>query len=416
MGNVRLGLLMVFAAAAIGCDPGSEPVSPAAVLRAGVPFTEGLASPEWQETAASLVGQARFNPNSAGRVYALLGVAQYLAVQQAEAAAGGADANIETTSGLGVGSGGRSRLEADRGAVAGASAVVLTYLFPSQAQALEDMVAAQAVAGPGQPHPAFAAAEAIGRDVGDQIVARAQSDGFSQPATGTPPVGPGYWTSANPPAVVGGQLPGVTRWFLSSADQFRPPAPPAFDSEEFLAALGEVRQFSDNRTAEQTQIAAFWAQGAGTPTTPGFWVGTATDEIRDRQLSERDATHLYALLGAAMFDAMVGCWDAKLTYWLIRPWQADPAITVVPAVGQPNHPSYPSGHSCVSSSAAAVLGTFFPEERPRLDAMVTEAGLSRLYGGIHYRFDMTVGQQIGQSVAAFAIAADASGNSPLTPQ
>jgi len=101
-------------------------------------------------------------------------------------------------------------------------------------------------------------------------------------------------------------------------------------------------------------------------------------------------------------------------YWLIRPWQADPLIKVVAAVGKPNHSSYVSGHSCVSSSAAAVLSTFFPQRRAQLDAMVTEAGLSRMYGGIHYRFDIEGGQLLGRSVAAFAIAADRSGHSVLT--
>jgi len=187
-------------------------------------------------------------------------------------------------------------------------------------------------------------------------------------------------------------------------------------SAEFLAALAEIRQLSDTRTAEQTAIAAFWAQAVGTPTTPGFWIDVATGGINEHGLSEREATHLYALLSATMFDAQIGCWDAKEIYWFIRPWQADPAITVVAAVGKPNHPSYPSGHSCLSSAAAEVLKVFFPEQGAQLDAMVTEAGLSRMYGGIHYQFDIDAGRQIGQRVAAFTIAADASGNSVLTPR
>jgi len=69
----------------------------------------------------------------------------------------------------------------------------------------------------------------------------------------------------------------------------------------------------------------------------------------------------------------------------------------------------------VSSSGAEVLSAFFPEQREQLDAMVTEAGLSRMYGGIHYRFDIDAGQALGRNVAHFAIAADASGNSVLTP-
>jgi membrane-associated phospholipid phosphatase len=133
-------------------------------------------------------------------------------------------------------------------------------------------------------------------------------------------------------------------------------------------------------------------------------------------MSERQVTHLYALMSATMMDATIGCWDAKLFYWLIRPWKADPAITVVAAVGKPNHPSYPSGHSCVSSSGASVLSAFFPEKTAQLDAMVIQAGLSRMYGGIHYRFDIEAGQTLGRSVAGFAIKSDESGKSVLTPR
>ena len=70
----------------------------------------------------------------------------------------------------------------------------------------------------------------------------------------------------------------------------------------------------------------------------------------------------------------------------------------------------------MASAAAEVLKVFFPEQGAQLDAMVTEAGLSRMYGGIHYQFDIDAGRQIGQRVAAFTIAADASGNSVLTPR
>ena len=418
--RTHVGLLAV-AALAVGCNSEGRLVDPSApalvAARAGVPFTKGLASPEWQGTAASLVAQAGFNPITAGHAYPLLGVAQYLAVQRAEAASLGTDAESNATPGNGIGTGGRARLETDRGAVAGASAVVLIYLFPSQAQMLEGMVAAQANAGQGQPHPAFAAGEAIGRAVGAEIVTRAQTDGFNRPFTGTIPTGPGLWISnTTPPTIAGGPLPGVTPWFLTSPDQFRPAPPPAFGSTEFLAALAEIRHIADTRTAEQIQTAIYWAQNPGTPTTPGFWLGVATDGINEHGLSEREATHLYALLSATILDAQISCWDAKETYWFIRPWQADPAITVVPAVGKPNHPSYPSGHSCVSTSAAVVLAKFFPEEQARLDAMAAEAGLSRMYAGIHYRFDIDAGRQIGRSVATFTIAADAAGSSVLTPQ
>jgi hypothetical protein len=63
-----------------------------------------------------------------------------------------------------------------------------------------------------------------------------------------------------------------------------------------------------------------------------------------------------------------------------------------------------------------VLGRFFPEERGRFDALAAEAGVSRLYAGIHYRFDIEAGSQLVRSVAALALAADASGTSVLTPR
>ena len=374
--------------------------------RTGLPFASGLASPAWQALGASqAIGLTppvgSLNPLQSAHAYALLGVAQYLAVQQADAAAG---------------SEGRSQLEAERGAVAGASAVVLTYLFPGGAQADAALVAEQSSAGPGQPNPWFTRGEAIGRMVGAGIVTRAQSDHFGAPLNPTPLGGPGYWTkNAAGTAVAGADMPGVTPWFLTSASQFRPGAPPAYLSADFNAALAEIRSFSDTRTADQARIAAYWALNTGSLTATGFWIQVATDGINARGWSERDATHLYALLSATMFDALIGCWDAKLTYWYIRPWQADPAIANFTPVGRPYHPSYPSGHSCASSSGAEVLSTFFPEDRDRLSAMVTEAGLSRMYGGIHYGFDITAGQELGSNVARFTIAADASGNSVLTP-
>src|SRR2546426_4198390 len=414
--------LAAIAGLSLACKPDDRPLGPntpaLSASREGVPFAEGLSSPGWQQTARNLVVLARLGPIPAAHAHPLLGVAQYLAVQRAESAAEGTDVHAAEASGDGIGVGGRERLETDRGAVAGASVVVLSYLFPSQAQALEDSVAAQAAAGPGQPHPAFAAAEVIGRAVGAEIVARAITDGFTNPNTATPPVGPGLWTSSAipPQRVNGGQLPGVLPWFLTSASQFRPAPPPAFGSPDFETALAEIRQISETRTAEQVRIARFWALNVGTITGSGFWMELASQDVLEHGLSERAATHVFALVSATMADAQIGCWDAKLTYWLIRPWKADPGITVVTAVGMPNHPSYPSGHSCVSSSAAEVLSAFFPEERAQLDAMVIEAGLSRMYAGIHYRFDIEAGQTLGRSVAQFAIAADATGTSALTPQ
>ncbi|MES3032505.1 MAG: vanadium-dependent haloperoxidase [Gemmatimonadota bacterium] len=418
--HCRASRVLVAATALVvaACSPDAGPLSPAhdaVALKGGVSATIGRASPAWQALAVTMVSQASYSPLQAARAYPLVGVAQYRAVQRAEASLGVTNTDQQPASANGVGAGGRTRLEADRGAVAGASAAVLAYLFPSRLAEIAALVSAQANTGPGGVHPAFVAGEAIGRAVGAEMVARAAADNFSAVVPLGPPAGPGYWISNTAPATTAGsQLPGVTPWFLTSASQFRAAPPPPFGSAAFLAARNEIRQIADTRTAQQSQIAGFWALNNGTPTASGFWMQQASDAISQADLTERQATHVYALTSAAMLDAAIGCWESKILYWYIRPYQADPGITVLASVGRPNHPSYPSGHSCVSGAGAAVLASLFPAEADRLNAMVVEAGLSRMYGGIHYRFDCDAGQLLGRQTAAFAIAADASGQSPLT--
>jgi membrane-associated phospholipid phosphatase len=130
--------------------------------------------------------------------------------------------------------------------------------------------------------------------------------------------------------------------------------------------------------------------------------------IGAHQLGERAAAHVLAVTNAAALDAAIGCWDAKFTFVFARPSQVDNSIVVLPSIpgflyGLPNHPSYPSGHSCVSAAAVTVLGAFFPERIPELQAGLVEAGLSREYGGIHYPFDVAAGQALGRSVGRLAL-------------
>src|SRR5947209_10934176 len=284
----RITLLCALAALAYACDSDKQVVGPGAsrALMAdasGVPFTEGLASPAWQELARNFIMRSTLSGNSAKatRVYAYLSVAQYDAVVRAEDAIGGNESETDPTLGDGLGRGGRSQLETDRGAVAGASAAVLTYFDPADAQLFEDKVQEQANAGPGQPHPDFVRGEAVGRQVGAEAIARAQTDGFDLRWTGTVPVGPGLWfSSAKPPQPpANGQLPGMRPFFLRSADQFRPAAPPAFGSPDYLAPLAEARSISDTRTAEQPNIALLGARGAGTASLGGRWNTVATGWI-----------------------------------------------------------------------------------------------------------------------------------------
>ena len=348
----------------------------------------------WQEQARTLAAANNMSPLAAARVFAALSVAQYRAVRTTHKPDRDGPLPLKSE-----GSGGRSALEERRGAVAGASVEVLSFFFPAAAASMEQRVEMEGKAGQGKVHPHFKRGLAAGRRAGDALVERAINDNFTAPWTGVVPVGPGMWIANGPPA--GATLGGVTPYLMESGDQFRPPPPPGFGSPAFLADLDEIATLATTRTAEQLASALYWNFPTGTFTPPGYWNLVTSDYVEAHELNEVAATRAFALTSAAMMDALIGCWEAKYHYWTIRPSQANPLITLT--FGLPNHPSYPSGHSCVSAAAATVLANLFPERAGEVEAWVDEAGLSRMYAGIHYRFDITAGRDLGEAVGQWAI-------------
>jgi PAP2 superfamily protein len=393
----RAAGLVISVAAALGCadQPTAPEPQPSTPAQKVAPFSTDLLSPQWQEQVRALVRSNGISPLAAGRMYAGVSVAQYRAIIAV-------DQHLSTEGTLtdhGFGAGGRSRYEAHRGAVSGASVEVLSFLFPAAATALEEQVETDATSSKGKVHPSFTRGLAIGRAAGNEMIEHLQNDGFSLPFTGTIPVGPCYWTSNGPPG--GANLGGVTPYLVNSTSQFRSPLPPACGSPAFEADLDEVLAIAQNRTAEQVASALFWAS-AGAGSTPfGYWSQIAADYIEENSLSERAATHVFALMHAAQFDAQLTCFETKYHYFVIRPSQAEPLISLV--IPLPNYPAYPSGHACLSSSAARVIEHFFPAHATELTNLVTEAGLSRIYAGIHFRFDIDAAWVLGRAVADWAI-------------
>ena len=397
--NLCAAALCALGIVVVGCADPQQPGIPVAQPQ----FDEiAIASPatlDWQAQARAQVAQARFSVLAAERVYVYLSMAQYAAIVRA-GREGFGDGTISEYDDFGAG--GRARYESERGAVAGASAAILTFFFPSQSTAFEQLVANEATAR-GNTHPEFTDGLAVGRQVAQELIARAQNDRFTVPFTGTIPTGAGKWLANGTP--IGATGAGVEPFVMTSADQFRPAPPPAYLSDAFNSDLAEIRQISDTRTADQVASARKWAYPAGTFTPAGHWNQLAATYIEQYRLNERAAAHVFAVMHAAQFDAhVIGCSDAKYTYWYIRPSQADPAITL--PIGLPNHPAYPSGHTCASSAATTVLAHFFPDRAAELTAQRTEAGLSRMYGGLHYRFDITAAAQLGSAIARRAIEID----------
>jgi len=186
-------------------------------------------------------------------------------------------------------------------------------------------------------------------------------------------------------------------WLLARPDEFRPPPPPAHDTPEFKAEMDQVRAYV--RTPRSNASALFWEVAVGGLRNFDYW-----NEHTARLLLEygdaRDApraARVFALLNAAFYDAGVACWDAKYTYWTMRPFQVDPEFKVL--FQTPNHPSYPSAHVCYSMTSALVLAHLFPRDATNLMALGRESGESRIWAGIHYRFDLEAGNELGRRVA-----------------
>lgn len=237
----------------------------------------------------------------------------------------------------------------------------------------------------------------------DDILARAAADRFDAPWTGQPPQAPDAWRSQlTPPRPP--HLPAMGAMqpvHLASGHALRPPAPPAVGTPAFQRALDEVRQRAGSGDPEGLARAKRWEMTSGA-LVAGHWDAVALDLAARHRLPGADASRVLAQTLGAALDANIACHDAKYTYWMPRPSQADPRIK--PLIGLPNHPSYPSNHSCDSGAAAFVLADRFPAEAAQLVAQAEEAGESRIDAGLHYRFDLEAGLQIARGAAAAALA------------
>jgi PAP2 superfamily len=290
-------------------------------------------------------------------------------------------------------------------AVAGAASTVLVHLYPDEA----DRISALADELADVDSRAFARGRVIGR----LLVARAQSDGSNAVWSGRPPEGPGFWVPTPPGFVYPPLEPlaGTWRtWNLRRGSQFRPGPPPAYGGARFRTELNEVYAVSRALTDEQRRIADFWADGPGTVTPPGHWNMIAIALVRETGWSTLRTSRLFAALNTAQADAFIACWDAKFTYWSLRPVTAIRGLIAgeeawLSYIVTPPFPSYVSGHSTTSGAASTVLGAFFPGRTRELDAMAREAAISRLYGGIHFTSDNEAGLQLGRRVGRVAVQA-----------
>lgn len=343
------------------------------------PWAASTSTWQWNDYATDLIARNAVGQFPALRTLAYMNLAIHNAIVQA----------------------GGQGMEPD-GAAAGAAAAVLVHLYPKDEQATAARLQREVQALGGPSRARFQAGVEIGRQAAAQVVAQAQADRVATPWSGTLPTEDGKWSSRQqPPAPpAGANLGAVRTFFLTTAADYRAPPPPAFASDAFKAQVRQVRAVSDTRTNSQVRIAQYWENLTGS-FAAGAWNSVARSAIAARGLDEPTTARILALMHMTGFDANVACHDSKYVYWVPRPTQADPQITL--AIGVPNHPSYPSNHACISGAIGRVLDASLPGTNGMYEAMGRQAGESRVYAGIHYQMDLDAGFDIARKVAARAL-------------
>jgi VCPO second helical-bundle domain len=269
---------------------------------------------------------------------------------------------------------------------------------------------------------------ATGAQVGAILIAMRADDGFRAPVTYTPPDPPipGVWipTSQSPP--IGTYLPYMRPFSLRSPDQFRPGGPTPMSSRRWALDYNEVKEIgsrtSTTRTSEQTLAARFWAEPAVQQSHASY-----RRFVLEHQLDIADASRFMAMISVVSADAIMACFDAKYHYVFWRPITAiragdtdgndatvaDPDwLPLLPVT--PNHPEYPSAHSCVTPAAARVIARWLGRQHidytvpsltglgdrhfDRVRDLEYEVTNARIWGGIHYRSAVEKGTQLGMKV------------------
>lgn len=394
----------------------------------------------WIKLTLQLVRHtATYSPPVAARAFGYLGVIGYEAVAACDPALTSLAGQLNgLTPPPRPETGAHDMAAVLQGALAPAVAHFFANTGPSGQRALATMTRTQTARVTEGLSPDVAARSAtLGQAIAAHVIAWAATDGgavvenMGFPMTYVPQDGPASWVPTS--LIRQQQAPLLPDWgrvrpfAMPAGDSCALPPPPAYSEapgSAFHAEAMEVYAVSQGLTAEQKLIARFWSDDPMlSPTPPGHWIFIANDLIARNGLTLRASVDLLARLGVGMADAFIGCWHDKSAHNLLRPVTyinrvIDPAW--VPLLITPPFAEYPSGHSTVSGAAATVLTSVLGEDYAFTDIThereglaprhydsfwqaAEEAGISRLYGGIHFRSAIEQGLAQGRCIGAFAI-------------
>ncbi len=375
----------------------------------------------WNAQALDTVRAKRLGFADAGRLYAVVNVAMYDAVNGIDVAKGSSTHDFALVSPAGAPS------KADRRAAAAAAAhQVLSALHPDRAAVYDDQLVADLDDLPSSPQ--VAAGQEWGADVGQQVVDLRANDGVSPNVLQSGGNGPGEFRADFGSA----QFATMDPFAIADPLAFRSAGPPDLKSAEYADALNEVQILGNAaiRDQEKKEIVLFWKGGGGSARPPGEWIKIAMVVADHKNLSLSKSARLFALLGMALGDSVIGAVDSKVTYNFWRPATAIRNAhtdanqdTVRDPTWQPRNgidsiggsPEHTSGQSTFAGAGSTILAGFFgdsirftfegdnaiagPRTFESFSAAAAEAGRVRIFAGIHFEFSNQAGQAAGRGVA-----------------
>lgn len=420
------------------------------------------AAAKWAQTLLDCVSASSLGPPMVARAIGITTTAMYDAWAAYDAVAVGTRFGGQIRQPLGA----RTLANKEK-AVTYAAYRVLLDLFPGQASIIDARMrglgySAADVSG------SLNTPQGIGNRVAREITEFRHQDGSNQlggyaDTTGYVPantpdsiVDPSRWqpirfANGKAPGFIGPHWKNVVPFAISSPSAIRPPDQPAFGSPTYMAGIDEVLDVSARLGDREKVIAEYWADGPKSVLPPGHSLLFGLFiSARDRFDLDQDIK-LFFMLGNAMLDSGVACWECKRHFDASRPITAirtlmagkkvrgfgGPGVGMIEMMGEewmpyqsenfvtPPFPEYTSGHSTFSSSGAEILKRFTGSDAfgfsvtiqpgsstfdplvparpvtlsfPTFTDYADEAGISRLYGGIHFSWGDLEGRRCGRQV------------------
>lgn len=401
------------------------------VLSASVSAASAAALPDpranvirtWNDLALQTVRTKNASDAQAARLYAMVNVAMYDAVNGLP--------------GLGVHQVREEALVPSRRgaygdqvtAAAGAAHDVLVALYPDRAAVYD----AQLAANLGSTSALRAAGRAWGGEVAAQVLAARANDSSSPNETQPAGDGPGMFRAS----WSGVQFRNLAPFAISDPEAYVSPGPPSLTSVAYANAFNEVKVVGNAAVPDAGALATYqyWSLGANSSQPPGAWIQVAQTVSASQSLSLPQTARLFALETMAMADTVAPTYTTKFLYRFWRPTTAikeadtdgnqataQDATWTARAGAVGSSPEHWSGHSSFSAAAAGVLAGFFCRDAvpfslktdtapggtarsyPSFSAAAAEAGRSRVIGGLHFEFSNQAGLSAGRGIAGEVLA------------